>query len=144
MSEVTAAAGAGSPEERHGKGLFQAGDFRLASGVRSPWKIDCDALVPADWTTLALMLRDRLPPFGAVEGVPAGGLRLAEALAPYATTGPLLVVDDVWTTGGSWERWRAGREAVGAVVFARGPVPPHITALFYMDCAAIRARGTAP
>jgi hypothetical protein len=139
-----AEADAAARERCKGRGLFRTGDFRLASGAASRWKIDCEALTPADWDSLALMLRDRLGPFGAVEGVPSGGLRLAEAMAAYATAGPLLVVDDVWTTGGSWERWRAGREAVGAAVFARGPVPPHITALFYMDCAAIRARGAAP
>lgn len=54
--------------------LFKLGDFELHSGQRSNWKIDCDALTPADWRALAKMIVDRLAPFGAVEGVPRGGL----------------------------------------------------------------------
>lgn len=102
--------------------LFQAGDFTLHSGERSRWKIDCEALSEGEIRLLAALLIDLLPAFGAVEGIPRGGLRLAAALAPYATGGPLLIVDDVYTTGGSLEAHRAGREAIGAVLFARRPV----------------------
>lgn len=112
--------------------LFQLGDFVLASGAASRWIIDCRALTPSSWEALAFMLMEILPPFGSVEGVPRGGLPLAEALRPYATTGPLLLADDVFTTGGSMERHRAGRDAIGAVVFARNPTPAHVTALFPM------------
>lgn len=110
--------------------LLQLGDFALASGRKSRFKIDCDALSDADIATAAAWLAELLPPFGWVEGVPRGGLRLAAALRFYASIGPLLVVDDVFTTGNSMERQRAGREAIGAVIFARGPCPPWVTPLF--------------
>lgn len=124
------------------EGLFQRGEFTLASGAKSSWKIECDALTDEDWQTLALMLVEVLPPFGWVEGVPRGGLPLAAALRPHVTSGPCLIADDVWTTGGSMNRYADGcAEAVmgwmGAVVFARGPLPTHplawpVTALFTM------------
>lgn len=109
---------------------FQLGLFRLHSGQESLWKIECDALTAEDWQTLAVMLMDYLPAFGRVEGVPRGGIPLARALEPFATTGPLLVVDDVWTTGGSMRDQVGVREALRAVVFARGPLEPGVVALF--------------
>lgn len=118
--------------------LFQLGPIRLHSGSVSSFKIDCDALTDDDIAALAAMLYERLPSFGNVEGVPRGGLRLAAALLPYReahsgiTDDPLLIVDDVATTGASLERHRAGRPAIGAVIFARGPVPPWVTPLFSM------------
>jgi orotate phosphoribosyltransferase len=114
--------------------LFQSGHFTLANGDTSTWKIECDALSTDDWNTLAMMLMEVLPPFGAVEGVPSGGLPFAAALAPHVdpTSGQLLIVDDVWTTGGSWERHRANREAIGAVVFARHAPRHGVYPLFCM------------
>ena len=95
----------------------------LSSGLHSSWKIECDALTPHDWYTLALIACELLPPFGAVEGVPRGGIAFAEALRRHVTAGPLLICDDVLTTGASMERLRAGRDAIGVVAFARGPCP---------------------
>ena len=120
--------------------LFQCGVFTLSSGALSYWKIDCDALSDADIETLALMLVEQLPTFGAVEGVPQGGLRLTEALRACpmrddAAGRPLLIVDDVLTTGASMERYRAGRNAIGAVIFARGLCPAWITPLFQMPAS---------
>lgn len=119
--------------------LFQSGDFVLASGERSMWKIECDALSSAEWECLARMLVDRLPTFGWVFGVPRGGLPLADALEPYANgDDPGLVVDDVWTTGGTMRAFRDAKYGdlahgvLGAVVFARGPVDPWVTPLFSM------------
>lgn len=112
--------------------LFQSGDFRLHSGGRSGFKIDCDALTEADWDTLAAMIASRFV-FGMVEGVPRGGLKLAQALYAYAQTphNGLLIVDDVLTTGGSMAAQRAGRlNARGVVVFARGVCPPWVTPLW--------------
>lgn len=117
--------------------LFVSGDFKLHSGSRSKWKIDCDALTDEDWETLAQMIVERVPPFGFVEGVPSGGLKLAQVLRKYQSDGSrkCLIVDDVLTTGTSMETWRIGRdenEVVGAVVFARGLCPEWIVPLFQM------------
>lgn len=112
--------------------MFRLGSFRLHSAGVSPWKIDCDALTDGDVAALAVMLAEVLPPFGSVEGVPTGGLRLAAAMERFVTEGPLLVVDDVLTTGASMEEQRRGRDAVGAVVFARGPCPAWVTSLWAM------------
>ena len=116
--------------EIKGPHLFQLGSFRLHSGGISSWKICCEALTEEDWQTIAVILAEQLPPFGSIEGVVRGGLRLAHVLSQYVTTGPILLVDDVLTTGSSLEALRAGREAIGAVLFARGPCPSWIMPLF--------------
>ena len=46
-----------------------------------------------------------------------------------------LIVEDVVTTGGSMERIRADRLAVGVCVFARGPCPWWVTPLFQMPAS---------
>ncbi len=120
--------------------LFQAGDFILHSGMKSKWKIDCDALTPDDWKALAVILMEKYAvakmTFSAVEGVPTGGLAFAKALEPYCTPGsPLtLVVDDVWTTGESWKtQCKRRANVLGAVVFARQPLKDwRMTCLFRM------------
>ena len=112
--------------------LFRRGLFRLHSGDMSTWKIDCDVMGDDEVITVAMMLREMLPSFGDVEGIPMGGLRLARALRQWTTPGnrTLLIVDDVLTTGVSMEEHRRGREAIGAVIFARGPYPAWVTPLF--------------
>jgi orotate phosphoribosyltransferase len=114
--------------------LFQTGDFTLRSGQRSRWKIACDALTTDDWKTLAMMAAEILPPFGRVEAVPRGGLLFAISLNKYINpdSSVLLICEDVVTTGGSVERIRDGRDAIGVCVFARGPVPSWVTPLFQM------------
>lgn len=120
--------------------LFQIGSFELHNGQTSPFKIECDALSDVDIAVIGQMMLDILPIFSAVEGVPSGGLRLAEYLKHYAADGdfPLLIIDDVLTTGGSMEEHRAGRYAVGGVIFARGPCPEWVTPLFQMTKPAGR------
>ena len=118
--------------------LFNTGKFILSSGRESGFKIDCDSLAAADWEALAALAAKVLPPFGAVEGIPRGGLALAEAMRPYVTQGPLLLCDDVWTTGVSMRRVAAyhrgvGWEVIGLVAFARGPVEGWVTSLFQLD-----------
>lgn len=115
--------------------LFRYGNFTLASGATSTWKIDCDALTSEDWDALAAMAVQILPPFGYVEGVPQGGIPFANALRRYRTEGSktLLIAEDVVTTGGSMERFRGGRAlTIGVVVFARGRCPEWVIPLFQM------------
>lgn len=122
--------------------LFRAGEFVLASGRTATWKIDCAALTPADWQGLALILKPRVLPFDRVMGVPTGGLPFADALREHETEDAyrILVVDDVWTTGGSMDRficdtfsgWTYAPKIQRAVVFARKPPPPTVVALFTM------------
>jgi hypothetical protein len=122
--------------------VFRKGEFKLHSGSVSRWKIDMDGCTDGDWEALALMLAERLPPFREVSGVPRGGLKLAQALSDYtdgSAQHPILVVDDVFTTGASMEDhrrlvaagWQVGPSSViGAVAFARGPCPAWVTPLF--------------
>lgn len=113
--------------------LFQLGNFKSHSGETLPWKIDCDGLTEEDWECLAWMIVERVRPFSNVEGILTGGLALEWALDAHRSfDGSLLIVDDVLTTGKSMEAHRAGREATGAVVFARGPCPSWVTPLFQM------------
>ena len=118
------------------RSLFQLGSFKAHSGDVLPWKIACNVLWPDDWDCLALMLTEMISPFGMVEGVPNGGTPFANALLPHCNPGhPLLIVDDVLTTGRSMETYRAGLSvpSMGAVVFSRGPeVPTWITPIFRM------------
>ena len=116
--------------------LFNSGQFRLHSGSVSSFKIDCDALTEDDWKAIAAIVGQHTK-FGQVIGVPSGGLRLAEALAPYCTSGPTLIVDDVLTTGASMREVAEGLGAMhpytGFVLFARGPCPSWVWPLFVMS-----------
>ncbi len=118
------------------RSLFQTGSFKSHSGEVLPWKIACDTLSVDDWNCLALMLTEMIGPFGSVEGISQGGTPFAKALLQYCDNPqqfPLLIVDDVLTTGQSMEQARCMRRAVGAVVFSRGPVVPSwITPIFRM------------
>ncbi len=109
--------------------LFVKQSFAMHSGSVGQWKIECDALSTIDFDALAFMLSEILPPFGRVYGIPRGGTKLAHSMRPYLTSGPLLVVDDVLTTGSSMKRHMQDDD-FGAVIFARGPCPPNITPLF--------------
>lgn len=112
--------------------LFELGDFRLHSGEQSAWKIECDALTDADLKALASRAASRID-FGDVLGVPRGGLRFAAALRPYVKHGhhPMLIVDDVLTTGRSVQELRQKHPgAIGLVIFSRGICPPDVRAIF--------------
>ncbi len=115
-------------------GWLQLADLTLSSGRRSSFKIECDDLADDEVVAMCALLVKVLPPFGSVSGVPTGGVRLEEAMRPYVTKGPLLIVDDVWTTGGSMRRhWidlGSPAAVVTAVLFARGPVRQPTIALF--------------
>lgn len=152
--------------------LFQRGEFVLNSGARSGWKLECDALTDDDWEALAYMIWQVVGQFKTVEGVPRGGLKLADRLDQYRCRDPRypdqvvsgwdrlphLIVDDVLTTGGSMMRlWQKHRDAlppgtmiepgnwvIGAVVFARGLPPPWVTPLFQMPRALWLPKAPGP
>ncbi len=122
--------------------LLNIGTFVLRSGRKSFLKIDCDAMPAADIEAAAAALAALCPPFSEVEGVPTGGLRLAEALRKHARPGyGLLVAEDVFTTGGSVRRFinrlhsegRITSDPPCAVIFARGTVPPWVHYLFRLN-----------
>lgn len=107
----------------------------LASGRRSAFKVECDELTDEEVDAACDLLAMAMVPFGSVAGVPHGGARVAASLARYVdpTSRVSLVVDDVWTTGGSMQRFMEANHLNahrGAVLFARGPVPPWVTALW--------------
>lgn len=115
--------------------LFHLAAVTLANGEVSDFKIECDALKDSDIKCLCYLLADRLPAFGAVEGVPRGGLRIAREMEQYATSGPLLIVDDVFTTGTSIRRYRPtiGMDgSIAGVFFARNPPPEWLTTVFQL------------
>ncbi len=117
--------------------MFRDGDFVAHSGRTLPWKIDCDALTDDDLACLAKLVGGRFPVFSEVIGVPRGGLRFAEALRPYAVAeAPMtIVVDDVLTTGRSMEDARKSIKgpSCGIVIYARGPLPRWVKAVFVVS-----------
>lgn len=119
--------------------LFNWGKFKLHSGSKSSFLIECAYLAPEDWTTLAMLVAERIH-FKDVVGVPSGGLKFAEALKFYKKNDPnlpILIVDDVLTTGKSMEtiKKKMGVDAycVGIVLFARGKPPWWVTPIFQMN-----------
>lgn len=133
---VLAEASPPSPPATQGEGgqLFRAGEFTSHSGLKLPFKIDCDALTDADLACIAeYAAKHLLEPFRRVVGIPTGGVRLAKAFEPYITDGVHmeLIVDDVLTTGASMEKERMGMSYYqGFVLFARGACPPWIKSAF--------------
>lgn len=117
--------------------LFTSKTWTMHSGEVSDFKIECDALEEGDWLTLAQLVAKRFK-FRHVEGIPNGGLQLAQALDRFCdhyARIPLLIVDDVLTTGRSMEAARQIADvegAVGVVVFSRGRCPSWIYPLFQM------------
>lgn len=114
--------------------LFQFGHFVLHSGEVSDFKIECDALTPEDWLTLAGMIGSRCH-FGSVVGIPRGGVTLVSQLRSFTSSwsSRRLVVDDVWTTGASMTPY-LDKGYTGYVVFARSPIlDPRCRALFTLD-----------
>ena len=118
--------------------LFNLGKFKLHSGQETDYIIDCDELSDSDLECVGHLLLNRVWPYSQVEGVPRGGLRLARVMEKFSCKNglgfPLLIVDDVFTTGASMEQQRAGRPAKGAVIFARAhTLPSWVTALFSVN-----------
>ncbi len=117
--------------------LFQQQNIILHSGQLSDFKIECDDLTYRDIETLAYLISKRLK-FFSVFGVPNGGLKIAKVLEPYRSTDshfPVLVVDDVLTTGNSMNQFVIDhhiKNPIGVVLFSRGKCPDWITPIFQM------------
>jgi orotate phosphoribosyltransferase len=123
--------------------LFNTGSFKLHSGGESSLKIDCDALTVADWETLAVIISKTFA-FREVIGIPTGGMKLAAILKKYTSKNsddPILIVDDVLSTGASMiterERLKAQGvgvgDIVGVVAFARNTTPNWIVPIFTIN-----------
>ena len=122
--------------------IFQKVDFKSHAGLDLSWKIECDGVSKKEWKCLAEMIMDyEKRPFQSAIGIPRGGVVLGSYLNQYSTENPddpILIVDDVLTTGGSMEVFKRERmfrnptKYIGWVVFARGFPPQWCRALFQM------------
>ena len=120
--------------------LFVDEEFTSHAGLQLGWKIEMDALYVSDWRCLAKMILEyETRPFRKAVGIPRGGKRLGDILNESATGNPddpVLIVDDVYTTGTSFKEFIAENYLVTPVicwvVFARNPIKGNINALFQM------------
>jgi len=124
--------------------LFNSEKFTGASGKQLDWKIDCDSLTQGDIDAIVKIAVPLLPTYHKVYGVPTGGLVLANAFqrcswkTEYYTPKPF-IVDDVWTTGYSMNKYvkeQGFEDWNGFVIFARGPLPPNVKCLFKLELGA--------
>lgn len=126
--------------------LIQLGNFTLSSGTKSGWKLVADQFIRDNLDGLVELTRYLVGPFGWVEGVPKGGCLLANSLKPFIipSSENRLIVEDVLTTGSSMERFREHTISHygasyymyrGITVFARGPCPSWVQAVFQMPKA---------
>ena len=103
--------------------LFIKENFTSHAGLNLTWKVECDALNKGDYEALAKIVSDKIK-FKDVKGRPRGGIPFENALKQYASNDindPLLICDDVYTTGTSMrEVYEEG--AIGIVVFARNEI----------------------
>lgn len=137
LRQMIAAAIASAVAAAERKTLFVYERFVGHAGHVHDWKIECEALTDADWRCLAIMALEVLidTPFSEVVGIPRGGLKLASYLGTNGPGHPRLIVDDVLTTGKSMREAMTKPDDIGLVVFARGPLPDRVTALFAMPSA---------
>ena len=128
--------------------LFQSVDFVSHSGLELKWKIECDALSDPEWFTISQMIMEISVPFKEAIGIPRGGTKLGNLLNQYGTgkrKDPVLLVDDVLTTGESMKEfktkrsWRNPSDYIGWVVFARNECPDWVTALFQIPSSSSSA-----
>lgn len=119
--------------------LFIPGEFLSHSGIKLPYKIECDSLTDEEIDIFANIIAHHYQRwlFSKVIGIPRGGLRLAKALRNKVNIvegSPIrLVVDDVYTTGRSLFEQGCPSVYPGAVMFARAPVPKGIFAVCQLN-----------
>ena len=121
-------------------GLFVDEEFTSHAGLQLGWKIEMDALYESDWRCLAKMILEyETRPFREAVGIPRGGKRLGDILNESSTGNPddpVLIVDDVYTTGTSFKEFIAENYLVTPVicwaVFARDVVSSNVNVLFQM------------
>lgn len=134
----------GDRSARDRKRLFQFGWFASHSGFQLPWKLVLDG--GTGWEDLAELVAGKFP-FRSVYGIPKGGVRFAQALDRFAEPDlryPVLIVDDVLTTGRSFVEAKARlgnpEPCIGIVVCARGECPdwvwPILTVNEWAQCRA--------
>ena len=119
--------------------LFKKENVVLNSGKESDFKIDCDALTDEDIDCISYLISKKFK-FSSVVGIPTGGTKLENSLKKYRIdddTLPILICDDVLTTGGSMNRMRESFEysgvknnIIGVVIFSRGVCPEWIYSVF--------------
>jgi hypothetical protein len=120
--------------------LFVDEEFTSHAGLQLGWKIEMDALYESDWRCLAKMILEyETRPFREAVGIPRGGKRLGDILNESSTGNPddpVLIVDDVYTTGTSFKEFIAENYLVTPVicwaVFARDVVSSNVNVLFQM------------
>jgi len=116
--------------------LFIRQNIILHSGQKSDFKIECEALTDEDIETLAYLISKKFR-FSRVIGIVRGGMRLMLAMEQYISPEekfPVLIVDDVLTTGGSMEdaKKKLGEPCLGVVIYARGECPYWVYPVFQM------------
>jgi hypothetical protein len=125
--------------------LFQQSNFKSHAGLDLTWKIECDAISDAEWECFARMISEiETRQFSKVVGIPRGGVKLQNALSNYVSGNaddPILIVDDVWTTGTSFREFTEIQTIkddieqkgwFGWCIFARTMTDSKVTALFQM------------
>ena len=120
--------------------LFQEYNYVGHAGGNFTWKIECDALTVKEWQVLAnLILHYEKRPFRIAVGIPTGAVELGNLLNQHATGEPhhpVLVVDDVYTTGTSFKEFKEANykdeHIIQWVCFARKPTTHDVNALFTM------------
>lgn len=117
--------------------LFSFGYYVLHSGAHTDFKINCEVLGFPEIKALAWQARQLLPAYRAAVGIPTGGLALAKELDFFKvpTADVTLIVDDVVTTGASFEQFRREIKGptIGFAIFNRGNCPDWVTTLFTMN-----------
>lgn len=124
--------------------LFQKKRFTMHSGGVSDFKLECDALTRKDYETLAYMVSRKIQ-FKKCFGIPRGGLPFEKALKQYENNNSetILIVDDVFTTGGSIIQFKNQLLQDGVinqetdvqviVVFSRGKLLPNVVSIFSLN-----------